>query len=351
MNEREHEEDKQAREAVAGEEALKKPSILNQAIPYAFTAAILIWVFSSLASSVVDERHVLKGTQWAALDKPAARAGSVEVLDPSRDSEYCGALESELGEACPDGADYVIAEREETDTLELRRTADSGIPDGGEVSVDYVKDVRLRDVWVMVKAADLRVFLPVMILHCLVFFLADILSFGQAYRFFNVPDMDYKEIAVMRGAPYVVQVGLAAFAEVLFPLYLWRVKKVPVTEALSSNIWTIIIDTAAIFSVLTPGVLYNLFVENLVPAVGWGWLVVCGVYWTVLIGNIVFWHRPVGKRTAERIAARRAGGEAGEQKSGLIQLLRTFSMARWDQYLRVYLVRAGLWASPSGSST
>lgn len=341
------EEEKSDKEGTAKEEQIKKPSVLSQVLPYLFTAAILAWVFTGLSSSVVDERHVLSGNEWIALEGSGVRIGSIEVMPVEGKTTFCGAPAGELEKACPDGADFELEIDREKGSVRVRRYPGSRIGDGAEVSIDYAKKVRARDMWAMIRSADLRLFLPVMALHCLAFFLADIFSFGMAYRFFNVPGMLFREIAVMRGAPYVIQVGLAALAEALFPLYLLRVKKVPITETLSSNIWTIIIDTAAIFTAITPGVVYNLFVENLVPAVGYEWLVVCIVYWIVLLGNIVFWHTGYGRSVAERIAARRAARE-GEGAGGLgggLQLLRTFSMARWGQYLKVYLTRALLWVS------
>ncbi len=329
------------------EQEIKKPSIFNQVLPYVFTAAILAWVFTGLSSNVVDERHTFNGKQWETLNRAGVKIGSIEVksLDGAA---YCGAVEGEKAE-CPEGLDYEVSPRPDQDQTALRRTADSSIPDRTEVSVDYVKKVRLSEMWAMVKAADLRFFIPVMILHTLIFLFGDVFSFGLAYRFFNVPGIKIRELLEVRGAPYIIQVGLAAFAEIFFPLYMWRVKKVPVTETLSSNLWTMIIDTAAIFSLITPAVIYNVFVDNIIPVIGYPWVVVCGIYWVLFFSNAIFWHTALGQRTAERIAADRGGAkdEQGLKKSmgGGLQILRTFSIARWDQYLKVYLARAAVWAS------
>jgi len=327
------------------EEDVKKPSLLSQAVPYLFTFAILFYVFTGLSSNVVDERHHLSGSTWSHLKQKGARSSSLEVRNPEGSLTYCGGLHgcSAGCEDCPDGVDYEFTEHPDKETVSLRRCEPSNIPDGGEISVNYVKKVKLSEIWAMVKKADLRLFLPIMVLHTIIFFLADIFSFGIAYRWFNVPDMKLKEIMEVRGAPYVIQIGLSPLAEVLFPLYMWRVKRVPVAETMSSNIWTMIMDIAAIVTAITPAVAYNLFIDNLIPAVGTGWLVGCFIFWVLFFGNFIFWYTPMGRRTAARIAADISpeGQKEGIRQTlgGVRQLLRTFSLARWQHFFRSYLAR------------
>lgn len=329
---------------------VRRPSFLSQALPYLFTAAILLWVFTGLTSNVVDERHTLSGSRWSELAGAGVRVGSVQVRSHDGTEPYCGVLEGEPArDACPAGADLAFRAHPDRDAVMIRRTEFSRIPDGGLVSVSYVKKVKLSEIWAMVRGASLSLFVPVMVLHTLVFFLADVLSFGMAYRWFNVPGLKLREMMEVRGAPYVIQVGLAPLAEVLFPLYMWRVKQVPVTETMSSNIWTMIMDFSAVFSVVTPAVVYNLYVQNLVPEIGAAWLAGCMVFWALFAGNVLFWKTPPGRRMTARFHATRAAerNTAAPRKTGIRgalggagRLLHTFGLARWHHMVRCYLARA-----------
>jgi hypothetical protein len=324
---------------------IRKPSFLSQAIPYLFTAGILVWVFTGLSSNVMDERHTLSGSHWYELTGSGVRSGSIEIQHPDGAETYCGIPEGDPAakETCPAGADYTFRDHPERDGVQIRRVETSRIPDGAQVSVNYVKKVKLSDIWAMVKNANLSLFIPVMILHTLVFFFADVFSFGMAYRWFNAPDMTVREMMEVRGAPYVIQVGLSPLAEILFPLYMWRVKRVPVTETMSSNIWVMIMDFSAIFCAITPAVIYNLYVENLVPAIGTAWLAGCLFFWTLFVGNMIFWKTPPGVRATARFSAARAGEKKTEgiksSLGGAGMLLKTFGLARWHHVLRSWLVR------------
>ena len=330
------------------EETIRKPSLLSQIVPYLFTGAILIYVFTGLSSNVVDERHTLSGTEWSALEGSGAKTASVKVASPVGAERYCGVEMGEEAprEVCPAGPDFEIGKDPVGDGLSIRRTKTSRIHDGQEVSVSYVKKVKLSEMWAMVSGADLTLFLPVMILHVLVFFLGDILSFGLSYRWFNAPDLTLGEIMEVRGGPYVIQVGLAALAEILFPLYMWRVKKVPVTRTVSANVWTMVVDFAAILTAITPAVIYNIYFHNLIPAVGLTWLLGCAAFWTVFGAGIIFWRTPPGRRVVVRITSGHEGGsgESGIKKSfgGASQLAWAFSQARWHHIVRCYLVRFGV---------
>jgi hypothetical protein len=330
---------------------LRKPSFLSQAVPYLFTAAILIWVFTGLSSNVLDERHTLSGTAWVELTGSGIRIDSIEIQSHDGAETYCGFPEGGSASAgrCPNGPDFAFRKHPDRDKAMIRRLETTRIPDGAWVSVNYVKKVKLSEIWAMVKGANLSLFLPVMFLHTIVFFFADVFSFGSAYRWFNAPDLKTREMMEVRGAPYVIQVGLAPLAEALFPLYMWRVKKVPITETVSSNIWAMIMDFSAIFSVITPAVIYNLYVENLVPAIGPAWLAGCLAFWAFFVGNLLFWKTPPGRRMTARFHATRAGSRdpAGIKGSigGAGRLLHTFGLARWHHIVRCYLARAVLLAS------
>ena len=325
---------------------IKKPSVLSQALPYLFTAVILIWVFTGLSSNVVDERHILKEGHWNELAGAGVKIDTIEIRSHDGTETYCGFPEGESADRnlCPDGADFTFRKHPDRDTVMIRRLDRSRIPDGGGVSVNYVKRVKLSEIWAMVKGANLSLFLPVMVLHTILFFFGDVFSFGMAYRWFNAPDLKMREMMEVRGAPYVIQVGLAPLAEALFPLYMWRVKKVPVTETVSSNIWTFVMDLSAIFSVITPAVLYNMYVENLIPHIGIAWLAGCLLFWALVTGNLLFWKTPPGRRMTARFQTdRTAPPEAAGIKGsigGAGRLLQTFGLARGHHMGRCYLARA-----------
>ncbi len=209
------------------------------------------------------------------------------------------------------------------------------------------KNLDFSEILKHLREADLSLFLPAMVVFVTSFFLADTFSFGQAYKWFNAP-MTVKEMMECRAGPYVVQIGLAALAEVLFPLYMWRKKGVRVAELLSSNFWTIIVDMSAVFIVLTVAVIYNLY-SGLVPQINWIWLAVCITFWVGFFGNMAFWHSRFQERAAGWIAEK-SSAEVAEHLPGwkkliqkalslFITFLRTFSIARWHHYLRVFLVR------------
>jgi uncharacterized membrane protein YbhN (UPF0104 family) len=209
------------------------------------------------------------------------------------------------------------------------------------------RNLEFSQIWNNLKEADLTLFTPAMAVFVTAFFLSDVFAFGQAYKWFNAP-MTIKEMMDCRAGPYVIQIGLAPLAEALFPLYMWRKKGVRITETLSSNGWTIMVDMSAVFIVLTAAVIYN-FYTGLVPQINWIWFTACLAFWIFFFGNIAFWHSRFQHRAAdwinEKSSAEVADNLSGSQKllqtggRELITLLRTFSIARWHHYLRVFLVR------------
>ena len=210
------------------------------------------------------------------------------------------------------------------------------------------RSINFADVWRILRHADLSYFLPIMIAYIVIFFFADVLSFGQAYRWFNAP-LTFKEMMECRGAPYVIQIGLAPLAETLFPLYLWRKKGVRVSQTLGSSIFVFLTDVAAAMTPITAAVVYNRF-TGLVSILGPGWLAAVTVFWGFYFANLVFWHSRFRPRAAQWIAAGDAGAEASgsflkKAAAELLQLLRAFSVAHWRQYLWVYVVRVLMWSS------
>jgi Lysylphosphatidylglycerol synthase TM region len=334
------------------EEEIKKPSVLSQLIPYTFAVAILVFVFTGLSTNVRDERHVLIGNEWSEMAKTGVKSGTLEVFDIDG-KEYLQLPENAEKDDATKTPDYEAREELDGVPAAIRRAKLSSIPDGGEVSVNYVKKVKVSEIWAIVKQADLSLFLPFMILHCLIFAFADVADFGFAYRWFNVPGMKIKELLEVRLAPYVIQVGMPPLAEVLFPLYMWRVKRIPVTQIMSSNFWAMLMDVAAMMSAITPAVIYNLFYDNLVPQIGYEWLVGVSVFWIIFAGIFLIWKTPKGKEIKERIAEQnKIESEDGLKKTvgGGIQLLRTFSLTKWHHVARAYGARLLLICSSLASS-
>jgi len=333
---------------------IKKPSLISQLIPWAVAAAILAYVFTSLSSNVVDERHALSGREWTELDSRGIKPGSIKVRSKDRHSIYCPEDRAEDGAGGCKAPDFEVRPESGDYPAALRRTEGSRIPDGSIVSIDYVKSLRPGEIWDVVRRADLALFLPVMALHCMIFFMVDVISFGIPYRSFNTPDITWREVMECRGAPYLFQIVLAPLAEVMFPLYMKRVKNAPVADVVSSNIWTIFLDMAALFTAVTPAVIYNLYVDKVASAIGPGWLAACLLFWAVFFFNLAFWHSPLRVKAAAWVASGRDGTEdktgARRMAGEMMQLLRTFSLARWRHYLPVYGSRLLLLLSSLASS-
>ena len=218
------------------------------------------------------------------------------------------------------------------------------------------KMIDFRKMLTILAGADLIWFVPPMVLMTVVFALADSFTFGNAYSWFNAKLTNFEKIEC-RTAPYVVQVFFSPLAEVLFVLYLWRRKKVPPSQAISSTIWTVVNDFASVATALTIAVIFNLR-TNLVPEIGIAWLAVLIFFWAGYFGNLIFWHSPLNPAMSAWIERSR---EAGKDEQGgkrlvlraageAVQLLRTFSLARWRHYLWVYGVRIVLLVVGLGSN-
>ena len=208
--------------------------------------------------------------------------------------------------------------------------------------------VNFADIWRILRGADLSYFIPAMVGYIAVFFFSDVLSFGQAYRWFNAP-LSFKEMMECRGAPYVIQIGLAPLAETLFPLYLWRKKGVRVSQTLGSSVFVFLTDLAAAMTPISAAVVYNHF-SGLISILGPGWLAAVAVFWVFYFANLIFWHSRYRARAARWIADGDAGVAASDSflkkaAAELLQLLRAFSKAHWRQYLWVYAVRVLMWAA------
>ena len=138
----------------------------------------------------------------------------------------------------------------------------------------------------------------------------------------------------------------APIAEVLFLIYLWRKKGVSPAHAVSSSIWIIVNDYAALATALTIAVIYNLG-NNLVPQINIYWLAAMIIFWVFYFLNLVFWLSSLQPRIAAwikrlykaRLDKQGSDGLLLKIVGGAIQLLHTFSIARWYHYLFVYGLR------------
>ena len=305
-------------------DTVQKSSLAARLAPYGFAIAILVWVFTGLSSPVKDEVHTMRGQQWTALAHPGAAPDSIAV-------EGAGQCDLEH-------------RTDEAGMVYIRRSDTSNIADGATVLVSYQRAITLAQLGALLRGADLRLFLPAMLLLMLAFFGGDIFGFGTAYRRFNAPGMTWREVAIMRGGPYIIQIGLAPVAEALFPLYLLRQKRVPITETVSSNLWIFAVDLAVICSLITLAVLYNLLVDPVVPALGVGWLAACAVCALFLSGLVLMWKTPWGKRLEQRVNRPPRGEGPASKVGGALGMLRSFSRATGRDYAQAFGARLLMWA-------
>ncbi len=206
-------------------------------------------------------------------------------------------------------------------------------------------NVDFRKMFEIMATARLIWFIPFIAGFSILCGLVDAFTFGQSYSWFCA-QLSTREKLELRIAPMTVQVIFAPFAEILFPLYLWRRKGVSPTHAVSASVWTMISDVAAQMTALTVGVVFNLQ-TGLVPQINLWWLAVVIIFWAVYFGNIIFWHTPLQPKIAAWVERSRNLDAAHRGTRGLLfkiaagatQLLRTFSIARWYHYLYVYAVR------------
>jgi len=206
-------------------------------------------------------------------------------------------------------------------------------------------NIDFRKMFQILAEVRLGWFIPSMAGFVLVFGAIDTFTYGQSYSWFTAR-LTTREKIELRVGPYVVQPIFAPLAEVLFPLYLWRRKGVSPAHALSTSVWTMMSDLAALFTALTIGVLYNLK-TRLAPQIGFGWLLAMIIFWAVYFGNLIFWHSRLQLKIAAWVERSRNAGAAQQGASGILlkvaaqatQLLRTFSIARWRHYLYIYALR------------
>jgi len=207
--------------------------------------------------------------------------------------------------------------------------------------------VDFRKMFHILASANIAYAVPSILLFSVVFGLVDSFTFGQAYSWFSAKLTNFEKIQC-RVAPYVIQVFFAPLAEVFFPLYMWRKKGVAPSHSVSSSIFAIINDVAAVFTALTIATIYNLSTSpRLVPAINGWWLALEIVFWVVYFSNLIFWHSGLQPRVNAWIERSHKAGLEKKGSKGImlkvagtaVQLLRTFSIANWRQYLAIYGIR------------
>ena len=205
--------------------------------------------------------------------------------------------------------------------------------------------IDFRQIFKILGQAQLSYFIPFMVGFVILLGVIDSFTFGQAYSWFCTHLTAYERLEV-RIAPYIFQVIFAQLADVFVLLYLWRKKGVHPTHALSSTIWTMVNDYAAFATMITIAVIYNIKYK-LIPQINIYWLMAVIIFWLLYFLNLIFWHSSLQPRIAARIE-RSHKEKLGKRESDnlllrmmgeIIQLLRTFSMARWYHYLFVYGLR------------
>lgn len=206
--------------------------------------------------------------------------------------------------------------------------------------------IDFRQMFHVLGQAKLGFFIPAMIGFVILYGVIDSFTFGQAYSWFCIKLTTYEKLE-LRIAPYVMAVICAPIAEGLFLIYLWRKKGVSPAHAVSSSIWIIVNDYAALATAFTIAVIYNLG-NNLVPQINnIYWLAAMIFFWVFYFSNLIFWHSSFQPRIAawiERSHKARLGKQGSDGlllkiAGGATQLLRTLSIARWYHYLFVYGLR------------
>jgi len=208
--------------------------------------------------------------------------------------------------------------------------------------------IDFKKMFLILAGANLALFIPAIAAYVIFFGLNDSFTFGQAYSWFNARLKTLEKMEV-RIAPYVVQPLFAPLAEVVILIWLWRRKKVPPAHGLSSALWTVANDLAAVFTPLTIIIIYNLK-ARLIPGVGLSWLLAMIAFWMIYFASLVFWHSPLKPRAVAWIERPRQTAVQGKGATRLvlrslaagIQLLSTFSQAKWHHYLYIYLIRLSL---------
>ena len=143
--------------------------------------------------------------------------------------------------------------------------------------------------------ARLGLVLPAITIYSIVFFLIDVASFGLAYKKYLTDKVSWRDIAVVRGGMYLIQVALAPVAEVIPPTYFARKWRVRVLHTLGSEMYVMFCDAYQNVTLLSMGLL----VAGV--SLGLGWLIFVIAMWIWLGVNFAYWLTPIHDRLLPRL--------------------------------------------------
>lgn len=137
--------------------------------------------------------------------------------------------------------------------------------------------------------AELTVAIPVMALHSLVFFASDAAAFGYGYKWFLTPDVSWKDVFILRGGMYLLQVVLAPLAEIIPPAYFLRKHGVKVLHTIGSEIYVLFCDGYCNSTLLIIGLLLG--GGGMVLGMGWVYFLI--FHYTLLALVFLYWRTPL----------------------------------------------------------
>jgi len=137
--------------------------------------------------------------------------------------------------------------------------------------------------------AELGVAISVMALHSAVFFVADTVAFGYGYKWFLTREAPWKDVAVIRGGMYLLQVALAPLAEIIPPAYFLRKHKIRVLPTVGSEMYVLFCDGYCNTTLLILGLLLG----GGGAVLGMGWVYFLIFHYTLLALVFLYWRTPL----------------------------------------------------------
>ncbi len=182
------------------------------------------------------------------------------------------------------------------------------------------------DVWAKLEHADLRWFVPSMLLFILFFFPADCLCFGLAYKWFNRAKVSPLDVMKARGGPLLVQIVSSPLAEAFYPLYLKRNNGIPFFKAVSSHLFVTFNNTYAVIGAISAAIIYGHFIR--MNKIDFIWQVVIMLAWVFLFIHLLYWRTGLKYRFIPWLRRR--------------NLALTFDQGRLVHYTIFFLIRLGM---------
>ncbi len=154
------------------------------------------------------------------------------------------------------------------------------------------RDIELSRFGRALLEARLWLVMPAMAVFTAVYALADILSYGNCYKWFVVPDIKVREMAATRLGSYLFHVLYTPLSTVANLVYLRRHKGAPVLWSLSANAFTSVHDLFSINLTVTAALALNFFVRA-VPDLDPRWFILVSIPWAVALMYAAYWFTPV----------------------------------------------------------